>query len=145
VYDILQQMGISQVFYFNWRENTLGLTNSRFSEIRPNYYLLWTLTNKLGRQRVHAISDSRAIGCIATLAGSQLSGLIYNRSGRDVRVSVTTTDRTFKYNTYTVDQLWVSGTKSAVDKVGQVLPSPQSKPISDLTIPGGGFVLLEQI
>lgn len=88
LYDQLQVAGVDQVFYFAWREQTLGLVDARTTTLRPNYFLFSALTNLMGRQRVVASSSYPAIGVIATNDKGVVSALVYNLSDRDASVKL---------------------------------------------------------
>lgn len=141
VYDNLQTLGVNQVFYFAWRENNLGLVDSKLEEARPNYFLLRAFTQNLGRSRVKTVSSSPVIGAIATTDGG-LRMLVYNRVLLDVNVKLSGLQNgVFYANSYSKD--WVEDNQRF--SAGTVPPEPPAvahDSTDAITIPAGGFVLV---
>lgn len=143
LYDNLQIKGVSQTFYFGWRENTLGLVDSKMSSLRPNYYLIWAMTNYLGRERVKTTISDPSVGCIATNDFGKLRMLIYNRAASSVIVKLPTRKASLEGMVF--DQGWFDA-NSKITTALPALPSKQVVPVSatQLNLPAGGFVLLGQ-
>jgi hypothetical protein len=141
VYDNLQTLGVSQVFYFAWRENNLGLVDSKLEEARPNYFLLRAFTQNLGRFRVKTISSSPVIGAIAT-TDNGLQMLVYNRVSLDVKVKLAGLQAGVFY-TSTYDKDWVANNKRIpAGGVPGEPPAVLHDSAATITIPAGGFVLV---
>jgi len=140
VYDNLQTLGVNQVFYFAWRENNLGLVDSRLEEARPNYFLLRAFTQHLGRSRIKTTSSSPVIGCIAT-SDNGLRMLVYNRVQIDVKVKLSGLQAgTFYTSAYGKD--WIENNKSLMSGTPPPEPAVVTHDSADtVTIPAGGFVL----
>lgn len=87
LYDQLQRKGVSQVHYFCLGNNYFGLYDYHQTKVNPNYFLFTIMTNLMGRERVVAESDNKAIGVIATVDKNSKTILIYNRSDSPVKVN----------------------------------------------------------
>lgn len=146
LYDHLQLAGVDQVFYFAWRENTLGLVSADSSQLRPNFYLFAALTNSLGRTRLLASSTHPAIGCIATeTPAGKVTALLYNRA--DKAISVQAQLGAPIRSVHAFDKDWymshsrVNPSPSDPSFVGRPVDLPASgKQV--FAIPRGGFVII---
>lgn len=142
-YDQLQVAGVDQVFYFAWREQTLGLVDGRTTTLRPNYFLFSALTNLMDRQRVVASSSHPAVGVIATNEKGLLSALVYNMSDGDaaVKVSGAALKPVFTFS----QSVYESNKGVDSDLIAKVPPRAAAGGASEATfvVPAGGFVVLK--
>ncbi len=144
LFDELPQLGVDQIFYFAWRARTFGLVNPELSEVRPNYYVFWAMTNLLGRHRVPVrVQSSNDIGVIATNDGESRRLFVYNKKNVDKTIEVVSKDRpvrrflAFSQQWY-FNHLTVSGSQAAF---------PQwvtQRATQRVTVPAGGFVVVEE-
>ncbi len=146
LYDRLQLAGIDQVFYFAWRENTLGLVSADSSRIRPNFYLFSVLTNALGRTRIATNMNNSAVGCIATIsAQGKVAAVIYNRTARTAKIAVNTGSRA-DLSVQRFSESWYRSTqRQAADPLNappiEVQAQRGQSPVS-WDLPPGGFALV---
>lgn len=144
LYDKLQLAGVDQVFYFAWREQTLGLLDARSSTVRPNFYLTAAMTNMLGRNRVATKISHPAIGAIATVDAGVVSALIYNMSDANVAVRVTGAAIRPKFS---FGKASYEGSEGAdVDLIDRALkgdPPAFDAVENTVVVPAGGFVVLK--
>ncbi len=86
-YDELQKSGVSQVHYFCLGNDYFGLYDYHQTKVNPNYFLFAIMTNIMGRERLGAVSDNKAIGVIATVKNKKKIVLVYNRANADVDIN----------------------------------------------------------
>lgn len=142
--DKLQRAGVDRVYYFGWRENALGLLDGELNTVRPNYYLLWALTNHLGRKRIFATASEGSVGSIATLKDGKLAMLVYNRTRQDVYIRLTgVSGKTWLKAEFS--QRWFELNQD----IRAGLMTPHFNPLTDVIgnstkLPAGGFIVLKE-
>lgn len=144
--DRLQLSGVDQVFYFAWRESTLGLVDARFNELRPNYHLLSVMINELGRKRIEATFSNNSVGTIATIENNKISALIYNKTTTEVSVN-TNAKEEIEIRLY--DKKWHAENKNITDPFIPSTPKPFTPSISNnkkesIKIPPSSYILIKE-
>jgi hypothetical protein len=142
LYDQMQRQGVERTYYFAWREPAMGLVDGRITQVRPNYFVFWAMTNHLGRKRVSAVSTDPGVGCIATHDGGRFSALIYNRTPAAVNLGV----RGLPAGQLSAIELNKEWFESTGAKLPLTLPAPrplQAAQLGDIKLPAGGILILK--